>query len=324
MGKITAICISEKKGTKKHPVDSVMLLEGWGMEGDAHGGRWHRQVSLLSLEKIEDFRAKGAEVDFGAFGENLVVEGFDLRNILVGTKFRVGKALLELTQIGKECHSHCAIYQSMGDCIMPREGVFAKVLQGGLINTGDEIEILPLEKERPFTAAVITLSDKGYAGEREDKSGPLLQEMLSQQGYHVIEALLLPDEKTVLEKHLCRLADQRQVNVIFTTGGTGFAERDITPEATIAVCDRMAMGISDALRQYSLSITGRAMLSRAVSGIRKKSLIVNLPGSPKAVKESMEYLLPYLGHGIGILRGTDGECAGTRGRQSENENRGSH
>lgn len=311
MGKIAAICISEKKGTGKHPVDSVMLLEDWGMEGDAHGGRWHRQVSMLSLEKIEDFRAKGAKVDFGVFGENLAVEGFDFRNIPVGTKFRVGKALLELTQIGKECHSHCAIYQSMGDCIMPREGVFAKVLQGGLISTGDKIEMLPLEKERPYTAAVITLSDKGYAGEREDKSGPLLQEMLNQQGYHVIEALLLPDEKAVLEKQLCRLADQRQVNVIFTTGGTGFAERDITPEATMAVCDRMAMGIADALRQYSLSITGRAMLSRAVSGIRKKSLIVNLPGSPKAVKESMEYLMPHLGHGIGILRGTDGECADT-------------
>ena len=168
--------------------------------------------------------------------------------------------------------------------------------------------VASLEKDRPFTAAVITLSDKGAAGEREDKSGPLIQEMLMKEGYDVIETLLLPDGEQPLKHQLMRLADQRQVNVIFTTGGTGFAERDVTPEATQAVCDRMAMGIADAIRQYSLSITGRAMLSRAVSGIRKKMLIVNLPGSPKAVKESLEYVLPHLGHGLGILRGTDGEC----------------
>ena len=110
------------------------------------------------------------------------------------------------------------------------------------------------------------------------------------EGYDVIETLLLPDGEQPLKHQLMRLADQRQVNVIFTTGGTGFAERDVTPETTQAVCDRLAMGIADAIRQYSLSITGRAMLSRAVSGIRKKTLIVNLPGSPKAVKESLEYV----------------------------------
>ena len=308
MGKILAICISEKKGTQKKVVDSAVLKPDWGIVGDAHAGNWHRQVSLLSIEKIEDFRAKGAEVDFGAFGENLVVEGFDLRNIPAGTKLQAGEAVLELTQIGKECHSHCNIYHTMGDCIMPREGVFAKVVKGGGISPGTEMTLLPFEKNRPFTAAVITLSDKGAAGQREDKSGPLIQEILEGQGYEVVETLLLPDGRTVLEHQLCRLADQRQVNVVFTTGGTGFSERDVTPEATMAVCDRMANGIPDAIRQYSLTITGRAMLSRAVSGIRKKTLIVNLPGSPKAVKESLEYVLPHLGHGLGILRGTDGEC----------------
>lgn len=308
MGKVIAICISEKRGTQKHPVDSAEFTQDWGIKEDAHGGKWHRQVSMLSFEKIEDFRTRGAEVDFGAFGENLVVEGFDLRQIPVGTRFRIGEVILELTQIGKECHSHCAIYKTMGDCIMPREGVFTKVVKGGIVKVGDEIERLPLENDRPFTAAVITLSDKGYAGEREDKSGPLIREMLKEQGHDVIETLLLSDSRPALESQLCRLADQRQVNVIFTTGGTGFAERDVTPEATTSVCDRMAMGISEAIRQYSLSITGRAMLSRAVSGIRKKTLIINLPGSPKAVRESLEYVLPHLGHGIGILRGTDGEC----------------
>lgn len=165
-----------------------------------------------------------------------------------------------------------------------------------------------MRKESPFTAAVLTLSDLGYAGKREDESGPLVEKMLAENGYQVMETLLLPDERQLLEQQLRRLADQRQVNVIFTTGGTGFSQRDVTPEATIAVCDRMADGIAQAIRQHSLTITGRAMLSRAVSGIRKKTLIVNLPGSPKAVKESLEYVLPYLGHGLGILRGTEGEC----------------
>ncbi len=307
-GKVLAICTSERKGTQKKEVDLAVLVEDWGIEGDAHVGKWHRQVSMLSFEKIEDFRAKGAEVDFGAFGENLVVEGFDLRTIPVGTRFTIGEAVLELSQIGKECHSHCEIYKVMGDCIMPREGVFTKVLKGGKIKPGDEIVRLPLENDRPFTAAAITLSDKGFAGEREDKSGPLIKEMLTEKGYDVVETLMLPDGRPVLEHHLKRLADQRQVNVIFTTGGTGFSERDVTPEATIAVCDRMAMGVADAMRAYSLSITDRAMLSRAVSGIRKKTLIVNLPGSPKAVRESLEYILPALSHGLGILRGTEGEC----------------
>lgn len=308
MGRILAICISEKKGVQKRPIEEAVLIEDWGIEKDAHGGKWHRQVSLLSFEKIEGFRAKGAEVDFGDFGENLVVEGFDLRQIPVGTRFRIGDVILELTQIGKECHSHCAIYHAVGDCIMPREGVFTEVIKGGKIKTGDTIEMLPLPEDRPFTAAVVTLSDKGAKGEREDKSGPVIQELLEKEGYRVVETLLLPDGKQPLSKELCRLADLRQVNVIFTTGGTGFSERDLTPEATVDVCDRMANGIADAIRQYSLTITGRAMLSRAVSGIRKKTLIINLPGSPKAVKESLEYVLPQLEHGLGILRGTAGEC----------------
>lgn len=308
MGKLIAVCISEIRGTQKKEVQSADLKTDWGIEGDAHAGRWHRQVSLLSFEKIKEFREKGAKVDFGAFGENLIVEGFDLRNIPVGTKIQLGEATLELTQIGKECHSHCEIYQAMGDCIMPREGVFAKVVKGGKICPGEKATILPLEADRPFTAAILTLSDKGAAGKREDKSGPLIKEILTGYGYEIVETLLFGDDQPVLERQLCRLADQRQVNVIFTTGGTGFSKRDITPEATQAVCDRMADGIAQAIRAYSLTITGRAMLSRAVSGIRKGTLIINLPGSPKAVKECLEYVLPYLGHGLGILRGTDGEC----------------
>ena len=165
-GKVIAVCTSDKKGIRKTEVPGIRLIPDFGIEGDAHAGRWHRQVSLLALEKIEDFRKKGAEVDFGAFGENIVMEGFDLRSLPVGTRFRIGDALLELTQIVKECHTHCAIYHQVGDCIMPREGVFTVVLEGGVVKAGDEIKLIEVDPARPFTAAWITLSDKGAKGER--------------------------------------------------------------------------------------------------------------------------------------------------------------
>ena len=308
MGRVLGICISERRGTQKKEVEEAVLKENWGIEGDAHAGNWHRQVSLLSFEKIEDFRAKGAVVDFGAFGENLIVEGYNLRKLPVGTRFHIGEAVLELTQIGKECHSHCEIYKKMGDCIMPREGVFAEVVKDGRIHRGDEVEMELPASDRPFTASVITLSDKGAAGEREDRSGPLAAGMLEQAGYEVKEQLLLADGIEPLKSQLIRLADQRQMDVIFTTGGTGFSPRDLTPEATRAACDRMADGIAQAILSHSLSITPRAMFSRAVSCIRGGTLIVNLPGSPKAVREALEFLLPQLGHGLEVLRGTAGEC----------------
>ena len=308
-GKVIAVCISEKKGTQKTEVPSIKLVPEWGIEGDAHAGKWHRQVSLLALEKIEAFRERGAEVDFGAFGENIIVKGFDLKNLPVGTRFRIGSALLELTQIGKECHDHCAIYHQVGDCIMPREGVFTIVLEGGTVKAGDEIELIEAAPDRAFTAAWITLSDKGAAGEREDKSGPLIGEILTEAGYNVVEGVLIADEPAELKSQLMRLADQRQVNVIFTTGGTGFSKRDRTPEATAAVCDRMTPGIAEAIRAYSMTKTPTAMLSRATAGMRNETLIINLPGSPKAVRECLEFLLHPLEHGLEIMLGRTGECA---------------
>jgi len=308
-GKVVAVCISEKKGTQKTEVPSIKLVPEWGIDGDAHAGKWHRQVSLLALEKIEAFRARGADVDFGAFGENIIVEGFDLRNLPVGTRFKIGDALLELTQIGKECHEHCAIYHQVGDCIMPREGVFTIVLEGGMVKAGDEIEMIEAAPDRAFTAAWITLSDKGAAGEREDKSGPLIGEILTEAGYNVVEGVLIPDEPAELKRQLMRLADQRQVNVIFTTGGTGFSKRDRTPEATADVCDRMTPWIAEAIRAYSMTKTPTAMLSRATAGMRNETLIINLPGSPKAVRECLEFLLHPLEHGLEIMLGRTGECA---------------
>lgn len=142
MGTIRAVCTSETKGIQKSERERVELRPDWGIGDDAHAGPWHRQVSLLAYEKVADFKARGADVDNGAFGENLVVEGIDLRNLPIGTRLRSGEVELELTQIGKECHARCAIYHQMGDCIMPREGVFCRVITGGTLAPGDPLDVI--------------------------------------------------------------------------------------------------------------------------------------------------------------------------------------
>lgn len=142
MNKVIAICVSEKKGTSKSMIDEAIVIKDFGIKNDAHAGKWHRQVSLLALEKIEDFRSKGAKVDFGAFGENLVVEGIELNKLPIGQKLKIGEIELEVTQIGKKCHDKCEIYYQVGQCIMPSNGIFTKVLKGGKIKVGDEFILL--------------------------------------------------------------------------------------------------------------------------------------------------------------------------------------
>ena len=153
MGMVKAVCTSDAKGTQKTERPSIELREEWGIDGDAHAGAWHRQVSLLSYEKVEEFKRRGADVRNGSFGENIVVEGFDLKELPVGTRFSCNDVVLELTQIGKECHAHCAIYHQVGDCIMPREGVFARVVRGGIISEGDEIRIVKRRQEAQAESA---------------------------------------------------------------------------------------------------------------------------------------------------------------------------
>lgn len=160
-----------------------------------------------------------------------------------------------------------------------------------------------------YRVGIITSSDKGAAGEREDLSGPAIRELLPEDRYEVVSYRVIPDEKEQLMREMIRLCDEEGCHLVLTTGGTGFARRDVTPEATVQVADRLAPGIAEAIRAYSMTITKRAMLSRAVSAIRGTTLIVNLPGSPRAVKESLEYLLDTLPHGLDILLGDAGECA---------------
>lgn len=167
-----------------------------------------------------------------------------------------------------------------------------------------------MEKEQVFfNAAIITASDKGSRGERVDLSGPKIQEIIEPAGYKVVSYVVVPDEFDDLANEMKRLADEGIADIIFTTGGTGFSMRDVTPEATKSVCDREVPGIPEAMRAYSMTITKKAMLSRAAAGIRKQTLIVNMPGSPKAVEESLTYILDPLRHGLEILKGEASECA---------------
>ncbi len=304
MARVIAVNISEKKSTFKLPIKQACLKINYGIVGDAHAGNWHRQVSLLAQESIDKMTALGVEdLTPGKFAENITTQGIELYTLPVGTQLKIGDVLLEVTQIGKECHQHCQIYEQVGKCIMPSEGIFAKVIREGTINAGDEISVLP-----SIRAAVITISDKGYKGEREDKSGPALIKVL--QGKAIIsKTMIIPDEIEMIKDALIQLSDEGQTDVIFTSGGTGFSPRDVTPEATMAIIERAVPGIPEAMRQASMQKTERAMLSRAAAGIRKKTLIINLPGSPKAAVECLEVFLPVMGHAVEILRGDAHDCA---------------
>lgn len=302
MGEIIAVCISPRRGERKEDVGAGLLIKDRGLEGDGHAGFAHRQVSLLAMESIAKMRAQGLDVGPGDFAENLTTRRISLFTLPVGTRLQAGaEAILRVTQIGKECHDRCAIYAQAGDCVMPREGIFAEVLRGGQIRTGDSLQVRP-----GYRFAAVTVSDRGAAGEREDRSGPLLGELLLPWG-EVAHRVIVPDEREAIVAEL-RRAVEEGIDALFTAGGTGLSPRDITPEATLAVVERLVPGLPEAMRRASFSATPRAMLSRAVAGISGRTLIVNLPGSPRAVRECFAVLEPVLTHALETLTGRGGEC----------------
>jgi molybdopterin adenylyltransferase len=310
-GTIVAVNISERKGTRKHNVQQGRLIAGSGLEGDAHAGPWHRQVSLLAEESIDKMRGKGTELAFGDFAENFTTRGLDLLSLSLGTRLQVGeKVSLEITQIGKECHQDCEIRTLVGDCVMPREGVFARVLEGGAVTVGDTVRVLGIqelapgaEKESQRRAAVLTISDSCAAMTRTDESGPWIAAALREAGWEVVEVAILPDEREEITRKLLTWCDLGAPDLVLTTGGTGFGPRDWTPEATLDVIERKAAGISEALRADGLKRTPTACLSRGQSGLRGKTLVINLPGSLRAVGEGMEFLLPLLPHALKMIQG---------------------
>ncbi len=162
---------------------------------------------------------------------------------------------------------------------------------------------------KSYRVGIVTASDKGYRGARTDESGPAVRRIIEGHGYALASYRVLPDDRDLIAAELRRLADEEDCDLVLTAGGTGFSPRDVTPEATLSVIEREAPGIPEAIRAFSMGVTKRAMLSRARAGIRGKTLIVNLPGSPKAAEESLSFIIGELSHGLAILRGDDGECA---------------
>lgn len=308
-GTVMAVCRSDAKGTQKTAAEEVTLRRGHGVETDAHAGTWHRQVSLLAAEQIDTMRARGLDLDHGAFGENIVTRGIELGKLELGRRLFAGaRAVLQVTQHGKECHTRCPIYFKTGDCIMPTQGLFARVLRGGPLRPGDRLVTDPsLDRYR---YAVLTLSDRGAAGARTDTAGPLAAQLI--EAAMAIERVALevrPDERGAIEHTLIELCDEQLCDLIVTTGGTGLSPRDVTPEATRAVCDRDIPGMAEAMRAAGLTHTPRAMLSRGICAQRGHTIIVNLSGSPKAVREQLEALLPALPHALETATGIPQQCA---------------
>lgn len=311
MAKVVSINISEKKGEVKIPIHQGEFIKDFGLKEDSHAGKWHRQVSLLAQESIDLMKSKGIiELNNGDFAENITTQGITLHKLPVGTILKIGEVVLKVSQIGKECHYGCNIMQKVGSCIMPTQGIFATVEQGGVIKDGDDIKI-DIPKENIFTYAIIIVSDKGSRGERQDGCKEKIVNILDKQMvYEMVDYVIVPDEideiKSAIQKNI-----NAKTSLILTSGGTGFAKRDVTPEATEQLIERRTDGISEYIRAKSLEKTNRAILSRAVSGIADESLIINLPGSPIAVEESLNFIIEPLKHGLEILLARDAECART-------------
>jgi molybdenum cofactor synthesis domain-containing protein len=307
-GTVEAVCTSDSKGPKQC-VDRIQLRRGHGVEGDVHAGTWHRQVSLLALEHIETMRETIPDLGFGAFGENIVICDLDPAQVAIGRRLRIGAdAVLQITQHGKQCHDRCEIYETVGDCIMPRSGTFARVVRSGAVEVGSELAADPSFDRVRF--GVITVSDRGAAGEREDGAGPLVAELLQSAigGLEVAREIVADDRRAISGK-LVELCDEHVCDLVVTTGGTGLSPRDVTPDATFGVIDREIPGMAEAMRTAGLSKTPHAMLSRAVCGQRGQTLIVNLSGSPRAVREQLEVLEPVLAHALETATGIPQDCA---------------
>ena len=326
MARVEALCTSSAQGVRKQPVASARFRAGHGIEGDAHAGPWHRQVSLLADEDIREVRRAGLEdLSPGAFAENVVLSGLDLGTVGLGTRLGLGdEVVLAVTQIGKVCHAPCEIGRATGDCIMPRLGLFARVEKGGTVRPGDEARVVRLVPRDRLQAVVLTVSDRCSRGEAADTAGPAVARLLEERlGAHLYRLEVVPDEADRIAERLRHYADGHSIDLVATVGGTGFAPRDVTPEATRAVLERPAPGLDEAMRAASLAKTPHAALSRGSSGIRGSTLILNLPGSERAARENLEAVLGALGHGLAKLRGDASDC-GRPAEPAPNAAEGTH
>lgn len=303
---VISVNISEKKGTIKHPVNEITITKS-GVMNDAHAGNWHRQVSLLAVESIEKFsREAKRKINCGEFAENITTRGIDLAKCHIFDRFEIGETELELTQIGKECHgTTCAIFREVGNCVMPKEGIFCRVINTGTIKPTDGIFYVP----KIVNVSIITLSDRASCGIYEDRSGPKIKELVesflsAKHDNYEIEITVIPDDAEALLRLLneCR---NNNTDYVFTTGGTGIGERDITVETVSGVLDKELPGVMELIRvKYGME-KPNALLSRGIAGTMGKTLVYTLPGSVKAVTEYMNEITKTMEHALYMVHGID-------------------
>jgi len=303
---IQSVNKSEKKGTIKLPADSIFLTSV-GVDGDAHAGKWSRQVSLLGTESIRKFeKDAGRKINYGEFAENITTEGIELWKLNPLDKFNCGEVELEVTQIGKECHgTSCAIFKEVGNCVMPKEGIFCRVITGGILKPG----LYFAYKPKVFNIHIITLSDRASEGEYEDKSGPRVIELLEEfftihYSPFTTHYSLIPDDPSQLKNLLLKARD-KTTDLIFTTGGTGIGPRDFTPDVVKPLLDKEIPGIMEMIRLKYGAEKPNALISRSIAGVMDQSLIFTLPGSVKAVNEYLPEIFKSMMHLIYMLHGID-------------------
>ena len=302
--KILSVNISEKKGTVKIPQKSIELNEH-GVKGDAHSGKWHRQVSLLAKESIDKFsRESGRQIKYGEFAENITTEGILLHKLNPMDLLMNEEIELMVTQIGKKCHGdNCNIFKEVGNCVMPKEGIFAKVIKGGKVKKGDTFKLV----QKVIKCAIIVLSDRASIGEYKDKSGTLLKielEKFFQSIKYPVNTIInvIPDEEQILRETVYDLLNNG-IDIIFTSGGTGIGPRDITPEVIDPILEKEIPGIMDAVRLKFGTNYPNSLISRSKAGIVKQTLVFTLPGSPKAVIEYFNELKKLIYHLLLMVRG---------------------
>ncbi len=304
--KVLSVNISQKKGTIKVPVDKISLSD-IGIEGDAHSGKWHRQISLLGKESLDKSEPElGRKLNYGEFAENITTEGFPLYQMKPFDWLICGDILLEVTQIGKKCHgANCSIFQETGNCVMPKEGIFCRVLHGGDLQAGAVFDYHP----RLIKVHIITLSDRASQGIYEDKSGPLLKKLSEEFFLSVgrkveVENSVIPDDEHML-KSLIESLIKRNIDILFTTGGTGIGPRDITPDVIKELLDKEIPGIMELIRmKYGMQFPN-ALISRSIAGVAGKTLIYALPGNPKAVREYSDEIFKTVEHSFRMLSNID-------------------
>mgnify|MGYP002725525524 CR=1 FL=1 len=303
--KVLSTNISDKKGIIKKPVDHIEL-DSLGVKNDAHAGSWHRQVSMLGTESFSKFsKQAGRKIEFGEFAENITTEGMEIYKTSPLDKFFNKEIELEVTQIGKECHGDsCAIFREVGNCVMPKEGIFVRVIRGGKVKEGDELEYQP----KIFKTLIITLSDRASKGEYEDRSGPKVKEAIStffemNNFKYEIKNSIIPDDEEQLRSILEKAKEN--YDFVFTTGGTGIGHRDITIDVVTPLLDKEIPGIMDMIRMKYGMEKPNALISRSVAGIMNNTMIFTLPGSVKAVNEYMAEITKVLRHLVLMLYGID-------------------